>query len=71
MGYSLIMDLKDYILLHEFAHFKGLRLFFLSDFPEAMFILRAMSIPDSRAWGWGKCSTNEKRKYDKYLEVKQ
>ena len=36
------------ILLHKFAYFKGLRLFFLSNFPEAMFIQGATSIPDSR-----------------------
>jgi hypothetical protein len=34
--------------LHKFAHFKGLRLFFLSNFPEAMFIQGATSILDSR-----------------------
>ena len=34
--------------LHKFAHFKGLRLFFLSNFSEAMFIQGATSIPDSR-----------------------
>ena len=43
------MDLKDLqILLHKFTHFKGLHLFFLSNFPEATFIQGAMSIPDSR-----------------------
>ena len=47
-GYSLITDLKDFNLLHKFAHFKGLRLFFLSNFPEAMFIQGATFIPDSR-----------------------
>ena len=31
-----------------FAHFKGLRLFFLSNFPEAMFIQGVRFIPDSR-----------------------
>ena len=41
-GYSLIMDLKD--LLDKFAHFKGLRLFFLSNFPESTFIQGATSI---------------------------
>ena len=51
MGYSLIMDLKDYILLYEFAHFKRLRLFFLSNFPEATFIQGATSIRDSRVVG--------------------
>ena len=30
------------------SHFKGLRLFFLSNFPEAMFIQRATFIPDFR-----------------------
>ena len=35
-------------LLHKFAHFKGLRSFLLSNFPEAMFIQGATSIPDSR-----------------------
>ena len=34
--------------LHKFAHFEGLRLFFLSNFPEAMFIQGATFIPDSR-----------------------
>ena len=47
-GYGLIKDLKDLNLLHKFAHFKGLCLFFLSNFPEAMFIQGAMSILDSR-----------------------
>ena len=36
--------------LHKFAHYKGLRLFFLSNFPEAMFIQGATSIPDSRVY---------------------
>ena len=36
------------LLIHTFAHFKGLRLFFLSNFPEATFIQGATSIPDSR-----------------------
>ena len=31
-----------------FAHFKGLRLLFLSNFPEATFIQGATFIPDSR-----------------------
>ena len=44
-GYGLIMDLKD---LHKFAHFKGLHLLFLSNFPEATFIQGATFIPDSR-----------------------
>ena len=35
------------MLLHKFANFKGLCLFFLSNFPEAMFIPGAMFIPDS------------------------
>ena len=39
---------KILLLLHKFAHFKGLRLFFLSNFPEAMFIQGATSIPESR-----------------------
>ena len=34
--------------LHKFAQFKGLSLFFLSNFPEAMFIQGATFIPDSR-----------------------
>ena len=42
-GYGLITDFKD-----EFVHFKGLRLSFWSNFPEATFILGAASIPDSR-----------------------
>ena len=43
------MDLKDlYFTIHKFAHFKGLRLLFLSNFPEATFIQGAMSILDSR-----------------------
>ena len=36
------------ILLHKFAYFKGLRLFFLSNFPEATFIQGVTSIPDSK-----------------------
>ena len=36
------------MLIHKFALFKGLHLFFLSNFPEAMFIQGATSIPDSR-----------------------
>ena len=46
-GYGLITDL-DLNFLHKFAHFKGLRLFFLSNFPEATFIQGATSIPESR-----------------------
>ena len=38
-------------MLHKFAHFKGLHLFFLSNFPEAMFIQGATSIPESRVVG--------------------
>ena len=38
------MDLKDL----DFTNFKGLRLFFWSDFPEAMFIQVATSLPNSR-----------------------
>ena len=48
--------------LHKFAHFKGLRLFFLSNFPEATFIQGATSILDSRVcskivftWFWLIC----------------
>ena len=33
---------------YYFAHFKGLPLFFLSNFPEDTFIQGATSIPDSR-----------------------
>ena len=36
------------ILLHKFGYFKGLQLFFLSNFPEAMFIQGVTSIPDSK-----------------------
>ena len=35
-------------LLHKVAHFKGLCLLLLTNFPEAMFIQGATSIPDSR-----------------------
>ena len=50
---TLFQGLRSYyglkrILLHKFAHFKGLRLFFLSNFPEATFIQGATSIPASR-----------------------
>ena len=44
----LLQELKDLDLLHKFAHFKGLRLFFLSKFPEATFIQGVTSIPDSK-----------------------
>ena len=44
-GYSLITDLKDSTLLHKFAHFRGLRFFFLSNFLEATLIQGATSIP--------------------------
>ena len=47
-GYGLITDLKDLILLHKFANFKGILLFFLSNFPEDTFIQATSSIPDSR-----------------------
>ena len=40
--------LKKLYILYKFEHFKGLRLFFLSNFPEATFIQGATSIPDSR-----------------------
>ena len=36
------------MLLHKFVYFKGLCLFFLSIFPEAMFIQGATSIPEFR-----------------------
>ena len=48
-GYGLIMDLciRLETLLRKFAHFKGLRLFFLSNFAEGTFIQGGMSILDS------------------------
>ena len=46
-SYYGLKRLKFYYV-HKFAHFKGLRLFFLSNFPEAMFIQEATFTPDSR-----------------------
>ena len=46
-SYYGLKRLKLYYV-HKFAHFKGLRLFFLSNFPEAMFIQEAMFTPNSR-----------------------
>ena len=46
-SYYGLKRLKFYYI-HTFAHFKGLPLFFLSNFPEDTFIQGATSIPDSR-----------------------
>ena len=63
-GYGLIMDLKD---LHKFAHFKGLRLFFLSNFSMAKFIQGATSIPDTRVISHNYLLTLSKKKLLSHL----